>query len=183
MNIETKVLYINKYNNFRDLLNKETIQKVLPNMTNIENGVEIYHKYYTSEDENKYNVLAIGLETIKTHDLTLDDIYYNYISNGEKVYELRINDDKRKNMKESDYVNFYNRMNKDDKIIKTKIIQRKEYKSFLEAITDIGYKQLMPQTNSIDEAVNIYEKIDNGNYFKEAQLKGVVVFKIELSTL
>ena len=45
------------------MLKSETLEKVLPNVESINDGVDIYHQYYSAEDEAKYGVLAFGLES------------------------------------------------------------------------------------------------------------------------
>lgn len=91
------------------------------------------------------------------HESKLEDIYYNYIKNKVKIYEMRVNDDKRQQMLENDIWLFSNKNDPTKQIIKTKIIERKDYKSFEEAINDIGYKNLLPQSTSIDDAITTYE--------------------------
>ena len=43
--------------------------------------------------------------------MKLDEKYYNYILNGTKEYEIRLNDEKRKLLKKSDFIKFYNTSN------------------------------------------------------------------------
>lgn len=62
---KTKVLAVRRYKNFRDMLRHETLEKVLPGVDNLGQGVEIYRKYYSAEDEEKYGVVAIEIEPIK----------------------------------------------------------------------------------------------------------------------
>lgn len=59
---KTKVIKINNYTTFRQMLEAEDFNKVLPYVENIEKGVNIYYQYYTKELENEYNVIAIHLE-------------------------------------------------------------------------------------------------------------------------
>ena len=40
-------------------------KRILPNIKNISDGVEIYHKFYCIKNENKYGVLAIYMKKIK----------------------------------------------------------------------------------------------------------------------
>ena len=47
------------YNSFQEYLENETLDKCLPGIENIEDGVKIYYKYYSKEDEKKYKIVAI----------------------------------------------------------------------------------------------------------------------------
>ena len=40
--------------------------------------------------------------------MKLDQKYYNYILNGTKEYELRLNDEKRRLLKKGDFIKFQN---------------------------------------------------------------------------
>ena len=105
--------------------------------------------------------------------------YYEYVRDGMKEYELRVNDSKRQNMKVGDMWNFTHANITSDNIIKTIIVERKEYKTFKESVLDTGFKKLLPNVNSIDDAINVYENLDDGNYKIDA-LKYDVRFKLKI---
>lgn len=63
--IKTKIKSINKYNNFREYLENETLEKCLPGIETLDQGINIYYKYYTIEDEIKYKIIAIKLKVKK----------------------------------------------------------------------------------------------------------------------
>ncbi len=50
------------YHNFNIYLHREELQKVLPSIKNIEDGLKIYYMYYTPEDEKKFGVVALQLK-------------------------------------------------------------------------------------------------------------------------
>jgi ASC-1-like (ASCH) protein len=58
---KTTITSITKYSSFREMLEMETLENVLPNISSIDEGVKIYHQYYTLDDENKFGVIAITL--------------------------------------------------------------------------------------------------------------------------
>jgi len=62
---KTKITNVNHYQTFREMILAEGIENVLPGIDNIDDGVGVYRKYYTSEAESQYGVLAIQLELIK----------------------------------------------------------------------------------------------------------------------
>lgn len=51
---------IKKYSSFEKYLTSEGLQNTLPGIINITDGVKVYHKYYSVQDEKKYGILAIG---------------------------------------------------------------------------------------------------------------------------
>ena len=61
---KTKIVDIKEYKSFEDYLKTERLKNTLPGINRINNGLEIYYKYFTKEDEKKYGILAIKLEVI-----------------------------------------------------------------------------------------------------------------------
>jgi len=178
------------------MLKSETLDKILPNVESINDGVNINHQYYSPDDEARYGVLAFGIELkqntelkkdielkqIQTHESKLQSPYYEYIRDGNKIYEVRVNDHKRQKMNIGDVWIFKHNLDQTLPPIRTKIIGKKFYDSFAEAITDIGVEQLLPQIDTIGEAIHTYENFDNGNYKLDAIKYGVIVFKIKSKT-
>ncbi len=61
-NFRFKVREIRKYKSFKEMLKKEGLKNVLPDQININKGVEVYRKYYSTQDEKKFGVLALRAE-------------------------------------------------------------------------------------------------------------------------
>ena len=59
-----KITSIRNYNSFREYLLNEKLEKCLPGIDKIEQGVNIYYKYYKKEDEEKYKIIAIRVKVI-----------------------------------------------------------------------------------------------------------------------
>jgi len=55
---ENKIKDIRCYDNSQLYLESETLEKCLPSINNIEDGLNIYYKYYTKSDELKYKIKA-----------------------------------------------------------------------------------------------------------------------------
>ncbi|HDH45360.1 MAG TPA: ASCH domain-containing protein [Thermococcus sp.] len=62
--LKVRVKSIRKYPSFKEMLEREGIERVLPGVHNIEEGVRIYRQFYTEEEEKKYGVVAIEIEPI-----------------------------------------------------------------------------------------------------------------------
>ena len=43
------------------MLLSEGVNRVLPSISDVDEGVNVYYKYYSREDEERYGVVAIGL--------------------------------------------------------------------------------------------------------------------------
>ena len=63
--IKTEIVYKKIYKTFPEYLKSEGLKNCLPGVDNIKEGVSIYYKYYTKEDEAKYGVVAIKLKLIQ----------------------------------------------------------------------------------------------------------------------
>lgn len=59
---------IRQYASFHEMLEAEGLEKVLPGVASIEEGVQIYRNFYSEEKERSNGVLAIGVR-IPTHQL------------------------------------------------------------------------------------------------------------------
>lgn len=62
--ISVKVTKTCKYNTFAEYLNKEGIERCLPGVDSIEEGCNIYYKYYNKEQEAENKILAIVVQKV-----------------------------------------------------------------------------------------------------------------------
>ena len=62
---EIKITSIHKYKTFSEYLEKEKLEKCLPGIDTIEEGVKVYYKYYSKIDEEKYKIIAIRFRLVK----------------------------------------------------------------------------------------------------------------------
>ena len=60
-----KITSIHNYDTFKTYLENETLEKCLPGIDTITQGISIYYKYYKKEDEKKYKIKAFRLKLIK----------------------------------------------------------------------------------------------------------------------
>lgn len=63
--VEVVVLRVIRYTSFRDMLTHESLKKILPDATSIEQGVEIYRQFYTPAQEQEFGVVAFEFERIR----------------------------------------------------------------------------------------------------------------------
>ena len=57
-----KITSTHNYNTFEDYLKAETLEKCLPGVNTMEEGLAIYYKYYSKHDEEKYKIIAIRIK-------------------------------------------------------------------------------------------------------------------------
>ena len=184
--LNIKVSNIRKYKSFMEMIEVEGLDNILPTIKSVKEGAEIYNKYYPEKDQEKFGVLAIELsnniigerELKKVHEGKLQSPYYELVKSGEKKYEMRVYDEKRKAMKIGDIWKFIHNDNKDLPEFETIITDIKLYKSFEEAIEETGFQQLLPNAKSNEEAIKIYNSF--GDYEKEAKIYGVVRFTLKV---
>jgi ASC-1-like (ASCH) protein len=59
-----KIKKIVKYDTFKEYLSQEGLKRTLPNIKTIDEGCNIYYKYYTTEQEKEFKILAIYIKVI-----------------------------------------------------------------------------------------------------------------------
>ena len=60
----TEIIGKAEYSTFREYLEIEGLEKCLPSIQSIDNGIDVYFKYYTKEEEKEFGVVAIRLKVI-----------------------------------------------------------------------------------------------------------------------
>ena len=64
--LEARVTYLKTYLSFREMLHYEGLDRCLPGVRTLEEGINIYYGFPSyREDEKRYGVLAIGFQLIK----------------------------------------------------------------------------------------------------------------------
>ena len=113
------------------------------------------------------------------HIMKLQPQYYNYIKNGTKEYEIRLNDEKRKKIKKGDFIQF-----QEEPLLKEKIIVKVDdvlhYDNFNKLLNDINIELLADSSVTKEKLNNALEKF----YPIEEQNKyGVVAIKLKKSNI
>lgn len=107
--------------------------------------------------------------------MKLQPQYYNYIKNGTKEYEIRLNDEKRKNIKKGDFIQFQEEPLLEEKFI-VKVDDVLHYDNFNKLLNDINIELLADSSVAKVELNNDLEKF----YPIEEQKKyGVVAIKLK----
>ena len=113
------------------------------------------------------------------HIMKLQPQYYNYIKNGTKEYEIRLNDEKRKKIKKGDFIQFQEEPLLEEKII-VKVDDVLYYDNFNKLLNDINIELLADSSVTKEKLNNALEKF----YPIEEQNKyGVVAIKLKKSNI
>ena len=110
------------------------------------------------------------------HKMKLNTKYYNYILKGTKRIELRLYNEKRKNLKVNDEIEFLKEPQLEESF-KVKVVELIKFPSFTDLIDQYDISLLANKHTSKEELIKDLEKF----YPKEEQKKyGVIGIKIEL---
>lgn len=110
------------------------------------------------------------------HVMKLKSRYFDYMKNGTKRIEIRLNDEKRKLIKVGDTITFLKDPELTDKI-NTKVIELLKYDNFDDMFNDMDISLLADKSMSKEELINVLEEF----YTKERQKEyGVLGIRIEL---
>jgi len=61
---KVKITSVHKYPSFIAYLEKEKLLKCLPGIDTIEEGLQVYYKYFTKADEHTYKIVATRVKII-----------------------------------------------------------------------------------------------------------------------
>ena len=110
------------------------------------------------------------------HEMKLQPEYFNYMLNGTKRIEIRLNDEKRKQIKIGDTIRFFKEPDLKE-FFDTKVIDLLKYDSFDEMVNELEMEILADKNMTKEELINTLEVF----YTKEKQEElGVLCIKIEL---
>jgi ASC-1-like (ASCH) protein len=110
------------------------------------------------------------------HEMKLQPEYYNYILNGTKRIEIRLNDEKRSKIKIGDTIKFLKEPDLKESF-KIKVVGLYRYNSFEDLFKDFDISILSDKSMSKEELIDVLEQF----YTKEKQEQyGVLGIKIEL---
>lgn len=107
--------------------------------------------------------------------MKLNPKYFEYMKNGTKEIEIRLNDDKRKNLKVGDEIVFQKEPELKEEL-HTKVEKLCIYKSFKDIIMNLDVKQYADRQETSEDFLNDLYKF----YTKEQEEKyGVVAIKVK----
>lgn len=110
------------------------------------------------------------------HEMKLRDEYYDFILNGTKRIEIRLNDEKRQKISLGDKIRFYKELGKEE-YFDTKVIGLLRYNTFEELFKDHDITLLADKSLTKEKLLTVLEEF----YPKEEQAKyGVLGIRIEL---
>ena len=107
------------------------------------------------------------------HKMSLQDKYFDFIKNGTKRIELRLNDEKRRQIKIGDLIEFSNKKDK----FTAKVVGLLKYQDFKALFNDFEIEILADKTMTKQELLDVLSEF----YTPEKQEKfGVLGIRVEL---
>jgi ASC-1-like (ASCH) protein len=112
--------------------------------------------------------------------MNLDTIYFDMIKQRKKLYETRVYDEKRQQIKLKDIIKFTDRGS--NRTFVAMITELSYFTNFKDAIETVGLKKIMPNVRSVQDAVKIYENFPHstGTFKTGAKKYGVLRMKFTL---
>lgn len=145
-------------------------------------AIRFWGKFASLFDSNEYDddkiwrSWTIRKTNFKSHNLNLNPIYFDLIHSGEKVFEGRLYDEKRKLFNIGDKITFYKEPERID-TMQAIILDKYLFNSFEEMANELDKSKLGFLDKTKEEMINTYRSF----YKKEYEDKyGVVVFKIKV---
>jgi ASC-1-like (ASCH) protein len=119
------------------------------------------------------------MQVAKIHEWFLSEPWFTHIMEGRKIYETRVNDERRRLVDVQDIIKFTNR--ETNKTFTAKVAHVMTYRGFEDAILATPLDQLLPGIETYSQAITIYNGFPHsGQTYKEAAAKyGVVRFTLE----
>ena len=116
------------------------------------------------------------------HDWHIEDPHFDNILNGKKIYETRVNDEKRQLVKLGDIIEWTHRT-ENRQPYSIVVIGIDYFKSFKDAIETSGVKKVLPNVSTVEEGVKLYEAFPHktGTFKDGAKKYGVVRFHLHLN--
>jgi len=108
------------------------------------------------------------------HQCSLRNQYIQLIKGGQKTYEGRVNTRLFQEYSVGDTVTW----SAGSSQVTTRITDRRRYPSFEAMLSDIGYKKMVPDAQSLEHAVSIYNNIPG--YQEKAARFGVVAMGVQV---
>ena len=112
---------------------------------------------------------------LSMHKLNVKAKYYNMLKSGTKTIELRLYDDKRKNIKIGDYIEFANNSDADDKFT-AQVINLHRAGNFVELCKKIDCRNAGFATQ--DELIKVLEEFYSLDRQNELGVVGIEIKKL-----
>jgi ASC-1-like (ASCH) protein len=108
--------------------------------------------------------------------------HFDNVLNGKKIYETRVNDEKRQLIKLGDIIEFTHQT-ENRQPYSIVVIGIDYFKSFKDAIETSGVKKVLPNVSTVEEGVKLYEAFPHktGTFKDGAKKYGVVRFHLHLN--
>ena len=167
---------INWYKSIEELLMLEGTKYTLSSTDDYDEGINSINSLDGYVEAIKINgVYAIHIEPIvnSIYDMKLQKEYYNYIKNGTKRIEKRLNDEKRQQLKLHDIIRFH-LLDNENEYIEVKVIGLLHYKNIETLIANNDMRLLTKDNMQELELISIFNNIYPKNEQKKYGVLGIL---------
>lgn len=167
------------YENSLKLLEMEGTRFTLSSTNDINKGIDSINRFTGyKEGIEKNGIHAIHIQyqpQPKTVNMNLYNENFNYIKNGTKRIEIRLNDDKRKSICIGDYIEFENLDTKEKLVVR--VVALLNYETLDDLINDYKMELLLDKNTTKEKLVNIFNNIYSNEEQEKYKILGIK-FKI-----
>lgn len=167
------------YENSLKLLEMEGTRFTLSSTNDINEGVDSINRFTGyKEGIEKNGIHAIHIQyqpQPKTVNMNLYNENFNYIKNGTKRIEIRLNDDKRKSICIGDYIEFEDLDTKEKLVVR--VVALLNYETLDDLINDYKMELLLDKNTTKEKLVNMFNNIYSNEEQEKYKILGIK-FKI-----
>ncbi len=116
------------------------------------------------------------IECATIHEMLIKSEYFYLVSTGEKIYEVRTNDHRRKAMKIGDYIKMSKEPELEEYLI-LKIIDKIEFKNFTELYDTLPKKDVGFENRTTEEIVSELRRFYT---IEQEEATGTVAIEVEV---
>lgn len=163
------------YENSLKLLEMEGTRFTLSSTNDINKGIDSINRFTGyKEGIEKNGIHAIHIEyqpQPKTVNMSLYNENFDYIKNGTKKIEIRLNDEKRKSICIGDYIEFKN-IDTQEKLM-VRVVALLNYETIENLINDYKIELLLDKSITGEELVNIFNNIYSSEEQEKYKILGI----------
>ena len=115
------------------------------------------------------------------HQMKLQPKYYDYIENGTKRIELRLNDEKRSIIQLGDEIEFFKEPELTENM-KVKVVGLLRYQSFQDLFKDFDISVLADSSMTKEELINVLQEFHTVEKQKEYGVLGIRIEKYKFKS-
>lgn len=186
--LKCEVTYVNKYSDTTEFLKSEGLDKVFGGtVTSMDKGIEIYNSYTDPKqiaelkEKTGYGFIGFGIKLMteyKIYKITVKKEWFDFIVEGKKMIEGRLNKGIFKNLRNGDMVIWQESGAKN--FAYTRVTQKNQQKTFSDLITAVGIKNILPNKTTLDDGIAVYRQYYSEKDEKQYGVVGIYIVNVKV---